>query len=37
MTVTLVRLDLAGPDREALVALLSENAWPFHVDPRPTR
>lgn len=37
MTVTLVRLDLAGPDREALVALLSENAWPFHLDPRPTR
>lgn len=33
MTITLSRLDPAGADREALVALLVSNDWPFHVRP----
>ena len=37
MTTTLPLLDPAGPDREALIALLTGNAWPFHMRPHPSR
>ena len=37
MTTTLTLLDPAGPDREALIALLTGNAWPFHMRPHPSR
>ena len=37
MDVTFTPLDPAGADRDALVALLTENAWPFHTRPRVTR
>ncbi|MCG7421443.1 GNAT family N-acetyltransferase [Micrococcus sp. ACRRV] len=37
MDVTFTPLDPAGADRDALVALLTENVWPFHMRPRITR
>lgn len=37
MAVTLVRLDPAGADREALVAFMTTHEWPFHVGTRRTR
>ncbi|MBD4637839.1 GNAT family N-acetyltransferase, partial [Xanthomonas citri pv. citri] len=37
MDVTFTPLDPAGADRDALVALLTENAWPFHTRPHVTR
>ena len=37
MTVAITRLDPAGADRAELIALLTGNAWPFHVRPRVTR
>ncbi len=35
MPLHLTRLDAAGADRDALVAFLSENHFPFHVHPHP--
>lgn len=37
MDVTFTPLDPVGADRRGLMALLTENAWPFHMRPRPTR
>lgn len=37
MAVTLAPLDARGADRDALVAFLSGNEFPFHGTPRPTR
>lgn len=37
MTISLVRLDPTGTDREALVDFLTENEFPFHVVRRPGR
>lgn len=36
MTITLSRLDPTGPDREAFIAMLVGNHWPFHVRERVT-
>lgn len=37
MSISLVSLDPTGVDREALIAFLTENAFPFHVRQRVTR
>lgn len=36
MTITFTPADPTGNDRAALIALLTENAWPFHMRPHPT-
>lgn len=36
MTISLNRMDPAGSDREALIAFMTANEFPFHMRPRPT-
>ena len=36
MTITFTPADPTGNDRAALIALLTQNAWPFHMRPHPT-
>ncbi|RKE63812.1 MULTISPECIES: GNAT family N-acetyltransferase [Microbacterium] len=36
-TITLVRIDPAGADREELIAFMTGEVFPFHVGTRPTR